>query len=273
MLIQFEATRLQLNKEPKAHPSFFTAGSLFFSSSLSSSRRAAKPLSWVALYSGLNNSSSRRLTKQPVWYQRSIRPSWGFSGSTVFFDTRMWSWTPAGKNRLTYANFLCSKSSICLTKGNTFSIFWSHPLQVLLLDLAYSTAKSFSDFSPLAAPFCPPLPVKQWGLRNHLKTLWLKPNCFEAHMAKSVLRSKGIFTSSSTSALNGFLHFLLVIPAEVSKSRDVRGRLYRSTEPKAGKMVPVRHFAIKHGRLWKTDRCRMIKQWIHNYRYSILCNN
>ncbi len=152
-----------LNKKSKAHPSFFTAGSLFFSSSLSSSRRAAKPLSWAALYSGLNNSSSRRLTKQPVWYQRSIRPSWGFSGSTVFFDTRMWSWTPAGKNRLTS----CSKSIISLTKGNgicTFSIFCSHPLQVLLLDLAYSTAKSFSVFSPLAAPFCSPFPAKQWGL-------------------------------------------------------------------------------------------------------------
>uniref|UniRef100_A0AAY4B810 Adenosine receptor B1a n=1 Tax=Denticeps clupeoides TaxID=299321 RepID=A0AAY4B810_9TELE len=42
------------------------AGSLFFSSSLSSARRAAKPLSWAALYSALKASSSRRLTKQPV---------------------------------------------------------------------------------------------------------------------------------------------------------------------------------------------------------------
>lgn len=74
------------------HPSVLTAGSLFLSSSLSSARSMLKPFSWAALYSGLNTSSSLRLTKHDVWYQRSIKPSWGFSGSTVFLDTRIWSW-------------------------------------------------------------------------------------------------------------------------------------------------------------------------------------
>ncbi|KAK0131313.1 Adenosine receptor A2a [Merluccius polli] len=67
----------------------FTAGSLFFRSSLSSARSALKPLSWAPLYSHLKSRSSRRLTKHAVWYQRSMRPSWGFSGSTVFLDTRI----------------------------------------------------------------------------------------------------------------------------------------------------------------------------------------
>lgn len=74
-----------------SHPSVLTSGSLFLSSSLSSARSVLKPFSWEALYSGLKTSSSLRLTKHAVWYQRSIRPSWGFSGSMVFFDTRIWS--------------------------------------------------------------------------------------------------------------------------------------------------------------------------------------
>lgn len=77
---------------PSSHPSVLMTGSLFLSSSLSSARSVLKPFSWAALYSGLKTSSSLRLTKQAVWYQRSIRPSWGFSGSTDFLDTRIWSW-------------------------------------------------------------------------------------------------------------------------------------------------------------------------------------
>lgn len=43
----------------------------------------------------------------------------------------------------------------------TFSIFCSQPLHVLRFDFAYSTAKSFSVFSPLAPPFCSPFPTKK----------------------------------------------------------------------------------------------------------------
>lgn len=44
----------------------------------------------------------------------------------------------------------------------TFSIFCSQPLQVLLLDLAYSAAKSFRLFSALPPPSCsPPFPEEQ----------------------------------------------------------------------------------------------------------------
>ena len=43
----------------------------------------------------------------------------------------------------------------------TFSIFRSQPLHVLRFDLAYSTAKSFSVFSPLAPPFWSPFPTKK----------------------------------------------------------------------------------------------------------------
>lgn len=58
-----------------SHLSVLISGSLFLSSSLSSARSVLKPLSWEALYSGLKTSSSLRLTKHAVWYQRSIRPS------------------------------------------------------------------------------------------------------------------------------------------------------------------------------------------------------
>lgn len=48
----------------------------------------------------------------------------------------------------------------------TFSIFCSQPLQVLLLDLAYSAAKSFRLFSALPPPSCsPPFPGEQSNYR------------------------------------------------------------------------------------------------------------
>uniref|UniRef100_A0AAZ1XFJ2 G-protein coupled receptors family 1 profile domain-containing protein n=1 Tax=Oreochromis aureus TaxID=47969 RepID=A0AAZ1XFJ2_OREAU len=45
-------------------------------------------------------------------------------------------------------------------RSQTFSIFCSQPLHVLRFDLAYSTAKSFSVFSPLAPPFWSPFPTR-----------------------------------------------------------------------------------------------------------------
>lgn len=51
----------------------------------------------------------------------------------------------------------------------TFSIFCSQPLQVLLLDLAYSAAKSFRLFSALPPPSCsPPFPGEQSKYRIQL---------------------------------------------------------------------------------------------------------
>lgn len=51
----------------------------------------------------------------------------------------------------------------------TFSIFCSQPLQVLLLDLAYSAAKSFRLFSALPPPSCsPPFPGEQSKYRVQL---------------------------------------------------------------------------------------------------------
>lgn len=52
---------------------------------------------------------------------------------------------------------------------STFSIFCSQPLQVLLLDLAYSAAKSFRLFSALPPPSCsPPFPGEQSKYRVRL---------------------------------------------------------------------------------------------------------
>lgn len=52
---------------------------------------------------------------------------------------------------------------------STFSIFCSQPLQVLLLDLAYSAAKSFRLFSALPPPsWSPPFPVAQSKYRVRL---------------------------------------------------------------------------------------------------------
>lgn len=84
---------------PLNYPSLLTPGSCFFRVSLSSAARRLKPLSWLALYSARKPSSSLFLTKQSGWYQRSIMPSWGFSGSSIFLDRRIW---PCRKNHMWY---------------------------------------------------------------------------------------------------------------------------------------------------------------------------
>ena len=106
-----------------SHPSVLTAGSLFLSSSLSSARSALKPFSWAALYSGLKTSSSLRLTKHAVWYQRSIRPSCGFSGSTVFLETRIWSW---GRRQRITESVTQRNSPIKLAWHQICMSYWTH---------------------------------------------------------------------------------------------------------------------------------------------------
>lgn len=58
-----------------------------------------------------------------------------------------------------------------------------------------------------------------------------------------------LLTSSRASSLNGFLDFLLIFPPELREAVNVCMGHDSSPLPEAAVVVPVRDFAIKHGRL------------------------
>lgn len=229
-----------------AHPSVLMTGSLFFSSSLSSALSVLKPLSWAPLNSGLNTSSSLRLTKQAVWYQRSIRPSWGFSGSTDFLETRIWSWEEVGWRRCEATQsdlkiFLDEKKNGCkpfLSSARSLymccGLIWRIPLQI------------HSVFFLL------------WRLPSRHSFLFRRNTHWGGERAGGSIYTfcewnVGRLTSSSnwSTTFDGLLHLLLVVPAEVREAANVAGGLGCSSLPEAGEVVPVGDLAIKHGGLWE----------------------
>lgn len=60
-------------------------------------------------------------------------------------------------------------------------------------------------------------------------------------------------TSDGSSALHGLLHLFLIVPAQICEAGDVRRRLHGRTGPEAREVMPVRHFTVEHGRLWKRE--------------------
>lgn len=228
-----------------AHPSVLMTGSRFFSSSLSSARSVLKPLSWAPLNSGLNVSSSLRLTKQAVWYQRSIRPSWGFSGSTDFLETRIWSWGDGSEavRRLSDVKIFSMKRRratnlfYLLLAAFTRAAVWFGVFHCKFIQRFFSFGASFGAALSCSEEIC------------------IEPANVHVAVHLNGKKKTGVLTSSSSSSshcsatFNGLLHLLLVFPAEVREAADVGGGLSRCSLPEAWEVVPVWDLAVKHGRL------------------------
>lgn len=77
-------------------------------------------------------------------------------------------------------------------------------------------------------------PTKESTVPAELQTTWVIPP-----------------TSSRPASFNGFLDFLLIFPPKLREAINIRVGHDSSPLPEAAVVVPVRHFAIKHGRLGK----------------------
>ena len=108
-----------------------------------------------------------------------------------------------------------------------------------------------------------------------LYSLCLKMWCFNDPLRfKRRVKSRAL-TSCRSTALDGLLHLLLVLPAEVGVAGDVGRGLSGRSLPEAGEVVPVGDLPVKHGGLKDkqhtqhvyrgpvviSDKCEVILLW------------